>query len=106
MTNYKEGGWSKVDEYARIRRAHVADGMNIKALARQFHHSRRKIREILGTSEPKSYVRLNPPPSILDPFKPIIAWDLLLTREKRADTVGVGAAGGYLTETAVPSAVA
>jgi hypothetical protein len=37
-----------VDEYARIRRAH-RDGMTIRALAKQFHHSRRKIREILQT---------------------------------------------------------
>jgi hypothetical protein len=61
-----------VDEYARIRRAHAVDGMSIKALARQFHHSRRKIREILGNAEPAPYVRLNPPPSVLDPFKPIL----------------------------------
>jgi transposase len=60
-----------VDEYARVRRAH-RDGMSVRALARAFHHSRRKIEEILATPEPKPYVRLNPPPSILDPFKPII----------------------------------
>jgi hypothetical protein len=53
----------KVDEYARILRAHYVDGLSIKALARQFHHSRRKIREILGTAEPKRYIRLNGPPS-------------------------------------------
>src|SRR5437667_8694238 len=60
-----------VDEYARVRRAH-RDGMSVRALARAFHHSRRKIEEILATPEPKPYLRLNPPPSILDPFKPII----------------------------------
>jgi hypothetical protein len=50
----------KVDEYARIRRAHFVDGLGIKSLSRLFHHSRRKIREILATPEPKSYARLNP----------------------------------------------
>lgn len=71
-----------VDEYARIRRAHVVDGMSIKALARQFHHSRRKIREILAHAEPTPYVRLNPPPSILDPFKPTI--DAILAADEEA----------------------
>jgi transposase len=46
--------------------------MGIRELSRRFHHSRRKIREILATPEPKRYVRLQPMPSILDPFKPII----------------------------------
>jgi transposase len=71
-----------VDEYGRIRRAHFVDGLSIKALARQFHHSRRKIREILAMPEPKPYLRLNPPPSILDPFKPII--DGILQADEQA----------------------
>jgi transposase len=70
-----------VDQYARIRRAH-RDGLSIRTLARQFHHSRRKIREILATPEPKPYVRLRPPPSILDPFKSII--DTILTGDEEA----------------------
>src|SRR5438132_4917319 len=61
-----------VDEFARIRRAHFVDRMGIRQLARLFHHSRRKIREILAMPEPKRYVRLNPPPSILDPYKDLI----------------------------------
>jgi transposase len=60
-----------VDEYGRIRRAH-RDGMSIRAMAITFHHSRRKIREILATPEPKPYLRLRPSPSVLDPFKSII----------------------------------
>jgi hypothetical protein len=72
----------KVDEYARIRRAHAVEGLGIKALARRFRHSRRKIREMLATPEPKQYVRLNPPPSILDPFKPII--DAILKADEEA----------------------
>jgi transposase len=72
----------KVDEYARIRRAHVVDGLGIRVLARQFHHSRRKIREILAMPEPKPYVRLNPPPSILEPFKPVI--DAIVQADEQA----------------------
>jgi transposase len=70
-----------VDEYARIRLGH-RDGLSIRQLAQRFHHSRRKIRDILATPEPKSYQRLNPPPSILDPFKPII--DSILTGDEQA----------------------
>jgi hypothetical protein len=45
----------KVDQYARVRRAH-RDGLGIRALAKLFHHSRRKIREILAMPEPKPYI--------------------------------------------------
>src|SRR5882724_125680 len=97
----------KVDEYARIRRAHFVDGLRIKAIARQFHHSRRKIRQILTVAEPKPYLRLNPPPSVLDPFKPIIDGILQADEEvprKQRHTVAKlyrrlrqehGYAGGY-----------
>ena len=44
-----------VDDYGRIRRAH-RDGMGIREIARQFHHSRQKIREVLrGAGQPRSY---------------------------------------------------
>src|SRR3972149_6042845 len=46
-----------VDDYARIRRAY-RDGMSICEIARRFHHSRRKVREVLrGDGEPKGYSR-------------------------------------------------
>jgi len=47
-----------VDDYGRIRRAH-RDGMSIRQMARTFHHSRYKIREILhgDQSEPGKYAR-------------------------------------------------
>ena len=46
-----------VDEYGRIRRAH-RDGMSIREIARQFHHSRYKVREILRCGgEPQKYRR-------------------------------------------------
>jgi hypothetical protein len=47
----------KVDEYARIRQAHRLDRLSLRQLARKFHHSRRKIREILSQPEPKEYQR-------------------------------------------------
>jgi transposase len=40
-----------VDDYGAIRRAH-RDGMTIREIARAFHHSRSKIRQILQQAEP------------------------------------------------------
>lgn len=47
-----------VDDYGRIRRAD-RDGMSIREIARTFHHSRQKIRQILrgGEAEPGNYPR-------------------------------------------------
>jgi len=46
-----------VDDYGRIRRAH-REGMGIREIARRFHHSRRKVREVLrGAGEPRTYPR-------------------------------------------------
>ncbi|HLJ92937.1 MAG TPA: IS21 family transposase [Gemmataceae bacterium] len=61
----------RVDEYARIRRARRVDKMSIRELSRRFHHSRRKIREILGQAEPKPYQRRRLS-SMVDPLKPVI----------------------------------
>ena len=41
-----------VDDYGKIRLAH-RDGMSIREIARTFHHSRRKIREILKEAQPR-----------------------------------------------------
>jgi hypothetical protein len=43
-----------VDDYAKIRIAH-SDGMSIRAIARTFQHSRRKVREILANPQPTPY---------------------------------------------------
>jgi len=44
-----------VDDFGRIRRAH-RDGLSIREIARTFHHSRRKIRQVLrGPAEPEAY---------------------------------------------------
>lgn len=51
-----------VDDYARIRLAY-RDGMSIGEIAHAFHHSRRKVREILAQPQPKPYTRRKPPPA-------------------------------------------
>ena len=43
-----------LDKYLRVRIAH-RDGMGINQLARTFHHSKRKIRQILAQEEPTPY---------------------------------------------------
>src|SRR5437764_7081532 len=49
-----------VDDYARIRLAH-RDGMSIRQIANTFHHSRRKVREVLAQPQPTPYTRTKPP---------------------------------------------
>jgi transposase len=71
-----------VDEYARIRRAHYQDGLGIREIARQFHHSRRKIREVLQNSEPSAYPPRQSPAPKLDPVKGLI--DAILTEDQLA----------------------
>jgi transposase len=71
-----------VDDYARIRRAH-RDGMSVRAIARTFHHTRRKIREVLLNPEPKPYTRTKPPPAPkLGPFWALI--DQILISDEQA----------------------
>ena len=48
-----------VDDYAKIRIAH-RDGMPIRAIARTFKHSRRKVREILAKAQPNPTRVSNP----------------------------------------------
>jgi transposase len=48
-----------VEEYGRIRRAYRG-GMSIRGIARTFHHSRRKIREMLKEAYPNGYTRRRP----------------------------------------------
>jgi transposase len=51
-----------VDDYAKIRLAH-RDGIPVREIARTFHHSRRKVREILAQPQPTGYTRSKPPPA-------------------------------------------
>ena len=48
-----------VFQYGDIRRAH-RDGMSIREIARNFHHSRRKVRQILAEGQPRPYTRKQP----------------------------------------------
>lgn len=71
-----------VDDYGQIRRAH-RDGMTIRAIARTFHHSRRKIREVLACPEPKAYTRTQATPARkLGPCRPVI--DEILKADEQA----------------------
>jgi hypothetical protein len=51
-----------VDDYAKILIAH-RDSMSIRAIARTFEHSRRKVREIFGSPQPKAYTRVKVRPA-------------------------------------------
>ncbi|MEK6677707.1 MAG: hypothetical protein AABZ47_18895 [Planctomycetota bacterium] len=71
-----------VDDFGQIRIAH-RDGMTIRAIARAFHHSRRKVREALASPESQPYTRTKDPPAPkLGPFKPII--DEILKSDEQA----------------------
>lgn len=61
-----------VDDYGAIRRA-KRDGMSIRQIARTFHHTRRKIRQVLAESEPNPYTRTNDRPApVLGPFHTVV----------------------------------
>jgi transposase len=61
-----------VEEYGRIRRAH-RDGMSVREIARTYHHSRRKVRQVLREAEPQPYTRREDPwAPKLGPLKPVI----------------------------------
>jgi transposase len=71
-----------VDQFGKIRRAH-RDGMSIREMARTFHHSRRKIRQILQEPQPRPYTRSQPPTApVLGPFQPFI--DAILRADETA----------------------
>jgi transposase len=61
-----------VDDYGAIRRAR-RDGMSIRKIARTFHHTRRKIRQILAESVPNPYTRTKERPApVLGPFHAVV----------------------------------
>jgi transposase len=71
-----------VDQFGKIRLAH-RDGMSIRDIARTFHHSRRKIRQILQQPQPRPYTRSQLPPApVLRPFQPFI--DAILQADELA----------------------
>ena len=71
-----------VDDYAKIRLAR-RDGLSIHEIARLFHHSRAKVRQILDHAEPTPYTRSKPPPApVLGPFHAVI--DAILDADEQA----------------------
>src|SRR5262245_9956170 len=71
-----------VDDYAKIRLAH-RDGLSIRAIARTFGHSRRKVRQVLANPQPKPYTRRKPAPApVLGSFHAVI--DAILTADDSA----------------------
>ena len=71
-----------VDDYAKIRLAH-RDGMSIRAIARVFGHSRRKIRAVLAQPQPSAYTRTKPAPApVLGSFHQTI--DAILAADEDA----------------------
>jgi len=71
-----------VDDYAKIRLAH-RDGMSIRAIARAFGHSRRKVRQVLAQAQPTPYTRSKSPPApVLGTFHGVI--DALLAQDEQA----------------------
>src|SRR5947208_16695210 len=71
-----------VDDYGRIRLAH-RDGMSIREIASTFHHSRRKVREILAQPQPTPYTRQKPAPApVLGSFHQAI--DAILAADEHA----------------------
>ncbi len=71
-----------VDDYGKIRRAH-RDGMSIRDIARTFHHSRRKVRQVLAEPQPTPYTRTKPTPApVLGSFHALI--DAILTADEKA----------------------
>ena len=71
-----------VEDYGRIRIAH-RDGMSIRQIARRYGHSRRKIRQVLGESEPRPYTRRQGRPAPrLGPYKALI--DQILAEDEQA----------------------
>ena len=71
-----------VDDYGKIRVAH-RDGMPIRAIARTFKHSRRKVREILANPQAKSYTRAKPKTApVLGSFHAVI--DAVLADDENA----------------------
>jgi transposase len=71
-----------VDDYGAIRRAR-RDGMSIRQIARTFHHTRRKIRQVRAEAEPHPYTRTQERPApVLGPFQAVI--DQILADDEHA----------------------
>jgi transposase len=65
-------GMISVQEWAEIRRLHLAEGMSKKAIARKLGLSRNTVRAALSSEAPPNYHR-TPPASKLDPYRAEVA---------------------------------
>src|SRR3984957_4350113 len=96
-----------VDHFAQIRQAR-RDGLTIRQIAQQFHHSTKTVLKALAHPEPPPYSRTQPRPApVLGPFRQVIdAWlveDESAPRKQRHTAAQVfrrlqaehGYAGGY-----------
>ena len=70
-----------VDDYGAIRRAR-RDGLSLRAIARQFGHSRRTIRHVLTHAEPPAVRTRTRPAPLLGPVESII--DQILIEDEDA----------------------
>jgi transposase len=71
-----------VEERERIRRAYFIEGLSIRAIAREFRHGRRVVREALRSAEPAGYNLEKPREApVLGPYRARI--DELLEENKR-----------------------
>ena len=71
-----------VEQIAQIRHAYYNEGRSIRWIAREYHHSREKVRQALDNPEPRNYTRTKAKPApVMDPWKPHI--DMLLIESDR-----------------------
>ncbi len=70
---------SRVELFEQIRKVHEREDASIRQLARRFRVHRRTVREALASAVPPARRK---PPSVLDPWKPlIVGW---LEADRRA----------------------
>jgi transposase len=75
-----------VEQWAEIRRLHLAEGMGIKAIARRLELARNTVREAVRSSEPPRYERA-PAGSAVDAFEPAIRRLLAATPDMPATVI-------------------
>lgn len=62
-----------VEQIAQIRHAYYNEGRSVRWIAREYHHSREKVRQALDNPEPQRYTRTKPKPApVMDAWKPRI----------------------------------
>lgn len=62
-----------VEDYERIRKAYYVEGLSIREISRQMHHSRRLIRKALDHAQPEGYQLKEPRNApVLAPYRPKI----------------------------------